>query len=147
MQNKLNKRGLAEVVQVLVITALSILAITTISSYVFKLTSGFESQLSPAVDCLTMKSAVIKACVNKNNQIESFVTVLEEKTTLNLNYKDNIFQCSTNADICSTCKLNSGSTQIIYLSSESQVNAGEELVYQFNSCLAQKVKITACEEP
>lgn len=146
MFNKLNKKGLAEIVQVLMITLLSIVAIATISSYILGLSNGLESKLSPVVDCLTMQSKIQNACVNSEGKIEVLVNSAEEKVNLKLAVKNNIFECSTNQDTCSTCKLSEGSKEI-FLNPLSQINSGDKLNYQINGCQGQEKTIIACVEP
>ncbi len=141
----MNKKGVSEVVQVVLIMALSILAIATVSKYVLTLSGNLESQLSPTVDCLTMKSKVVSACYNQNNKIElKVVTKDEENPSLKISTGEDVFIC--NANSCSTCQLSEG-TKTIYLNpSNSPINL-EGLTYQFGSCSSQTIGVTACVTP
>lgn len=147
MFNKLNKKGLAEIVQVLMITLLSIVAIATISIYILGLSNGLESKLSPAVDCLTIQSDISRACVNANGEIiKVLVNSVEPEVSIKIGINDNLFECSTDSQKCSTCKLSEGSKEI-FLNPLSQINSGDKLNYQINGCQGQEKTITACVEP
>ncbi|MGV8142905.1 MAG: hypothetical protein ACP5NS_04730 [Candidatus Pacearchaeota archaeon] len=140
----LNNKGVAEVVQILLITVLSIVAIATVSSYVIKLSS--LEQLSPAVDCLTMQSDIPRACVDSSGTVKLLVNSVESDLDLKLGLKDRLFECSTNSEKCSTCTLEEGSKEI-FLSGITGVQQGDTINYQFNGCLAQEKQIIACVEP
>ena len=100
----INKKGLSDTVQIVMISALSILAIMTVAKYVISLSDELDSQLSPAVDCLTMKSKVISACLNNQNQIELDVNLFDtEDPTLKIVTGEEVFSCNTQT--CSTCQL------------------------------------------
>lgn len=140
--HNLNRRGVAEIVQVLLITVLSILAIATVSKYVLSATDILENQLSPAVDCLTMKSKVISACQNSNNQIEVNVELASnENSNLKISTNSEVFSC--NGQSCSTCSLKEG-RQIIYINSQTTT---PEISYQFSNCPAQQIRTTVCATP
>ena len=101
MYSKLSKKGLAEIVQVLVMTALSIIAIATVSSYVIKISS--LEQLSPAVDCLTMQNSVSRVCIAKDGNLRVLVNSFDDTTKIKLETNNNIFECGVNSETCGTC--------------------------------------------
>ncbi len=143
----MNKKGVSEVVQVVLIMALSILAIATVSKYVLTLSGNLESQLSPTVDCLTMKSKVLGACYNLGNQIEVRVNLNDaENPSLKISTGSEVFGCNTNS--CSTCQLKEG-TKTIYLNSQNSANENpvSQLSYQFGSCSSQTISVTTCVMP
>mgnify|MGYP001559971945 CR=1 FL=1 len=142
----LNNKGVAEVVQVLIITALSIVAIATVSSYFLSFSSSLEGKLSPAVDCLTDKSDILRVCVNPEGQVEALVNSVEEEIDIKINVNNQLFKCSTDADKCSTCLLTQGS-KIIFISPTTAVSVGEEIRYSINGCPAESKTITVCVVP
>ncbi len=139
----MNKKGVSEVVQVVLIMALSIMAITMVSKYVLILSGNLENQLSPIPDCLTTESEVLSACYNSvSQQIEVMVkTDGEENPYLKLSTGKQVFDCNTNS--CSTCQLTEG-TKTIYLNPS---NIPTDLTYQFDSCPSQTIPLTTCATP
>jgi hypothetical protein len=141
MQN-LNKKGLSEIVQTVMIVALSIMAIATVSKYVLSLTSELDNQLSPAVDCLSTKSRITSYCLNSNNQIELNINSFDkENPSLKISTGKEVFICNNN--LCSTCKLSEGTSKI-YINLQ---NPATEISYQFDSCQLQTLSLKACATP
>ena len=142
----MNNKGLAEIVQVLFITALSIVAIATVSSYIIGLSDNVGSKLSPAVDCLTIKSDIIRACINSKGETKLLVNSVEQNTDIKIGLNNEIFECSTDSEKCNTCILKEGSKEI-FLSPSNLANVGDKINYQINGCSVQEKVVRACVEP
>ena len=145
MYYKLNKKGVSEVVQVLIITVLSIVAISIVSSYVISISNNVGNQLSPAVDCLTVKTKIDSACIGSDGQVRALVNIgLDEHPSIKFSIENKIFQCSSSSDECSSCKLNQGK-QEIYL--PIQTTQATDLIYQVNNCASQNIQLKVCAGP
>lgn len=148
MQNKLNKKGVAEVVQVLLIMVLSIFAIIAVSSYILNLSDSLESKLSHVADCLMQKSTATKACYNQNSKlIELKLNIIDPgKLILKIGIGEDVFNCGTDISTCSTCNLREGN-QKIYLPINQEFSENQKILYQFNTCSSNELKVKACAEP
>ena len=141
----LNKKGMAEIVQIILIIALSIIAITSVWSYVSDLSNTLESQLSPIVDCVQLQTKIDSACISSENKIEVKISkALTDKITKITLAGDNNFKSSC-GESCESCYLPESGTKKIFLEN-SNLQEGSKIYLTIDSCqspLSEKT-ITAC---
>ena len=82
MQNM--KRGFSSIVQVTLLTALSVISLFLIWGYVRDLSTDLDT-LSPTVDCLIQDSKILNACINSQGIVE---------TNLNVALGEKVFETS-----------------------------------------------------
>ncbi len=140
MQN-LNKRGFSPVIQITILSALSIISLLLIWGYVSDLSSTINRQLSPAVDCISQKSKIKSACLNEENKIElnTDFFVDEKINFLNLKLEDENFVCGSS---CESCKLDIVEKNKIYLST---IKENPKTIFaSINGCMFEEIQITRC---
>ncbi len=143
MQN-LNKRGMSSILQVSLLIVLSVVSLSLVWGYVRDLSSDFESQLSPTVDCIAQKSKVTGACLNSEGKIQLSLDlgIGEKINYLDINYLGESFSCSQN---CASCNLKEEQGKnIIYFSPEVQVNLQDKVATAINKCLPEVLTINSC---
>lgn len=143
MQN-LNKNGMISIIQISFLTMLSVIALSLIWGYVSDLSSDFENQLSPAVDCIAQKSKISNTCVNNEGKIELNLNigVGEEINYLSANYLGESFICG---QTCSSCNIKEEQgKKTIYLDSQVQVNVGDKIAVTINKCNPEVLVINNC---
>ena len=141
MQN-LSKKGFSSIIQVSIISALSINAIFMIFAYIKDLSKGLENQLSPTVDCINQQSKITSACLNSDGKVELSVnTALGEKINyLNINIDRESFLCDK---YCKSCTiLESENKNKVYISPES--TNPQSLIASINNCNPQQFQIRPC---
>lgn len=140
----LNKKGFSSVLQITLLTFLSVLALSLVWGYVSDLSNNFENQLSPAVDCISQKSKINGACLNSDGKIElSLDTGLGEKISyLDINFKGESFACG---QMCGSCNLlDENGKKTIYLSPQSPVSLQDQIATAINKCLPELFSISSC---
>lgn len=138
----INRSGFSPVIQMTILSTLSIISLLLIWGYVVDLSTGLDEQLSPVVDCINQQSEVTSACINTDGKIELTVnTALEEKINkLNINIGQESFSCDK---LCQSCTiLQKEGSQTIYLGAESPSPAN--LVASINGCTPQQFEIKKC---
>ncbi len=129
----LNKKGMAEIVQIMSIIVLSIVAIGTVWGYVSDLGNTLNNQLSPVVDCLSQTSGVISACKNTQGIIEARVNLVSADSInlVQFSLGQETFTCGTLS--CNTCNLKEG-VQVVYFTPNNPSQENTNLLVRFNGC-------------
>lgn len=143
MQN-LNKKGMSSIIQVSFLITLSIVALSLVWGYVSDLSSDFENQLSPTVDCISQDSKITSACVNNEGKVQLNVDVgLEEDIyNLDINYLGESFSCD---QTCGSCNLkDEQGRKTVYLETINPVNSQDKIAIAINKCLPEVLTITSC---
>ena len=143
MSHLINKKGFSDLIQIVLLVALSIIAIVAIGSYVIDLAK--IEKLSPAVDCLTQKIKIANACINEQGQIELRVSpdIGQKVLSARFSVGNKLFACGENS--CSTCSFIEQSQQTIFLEPAQQIPDNTELIASFNGCsVTQKIIISQC---
>src|SRR3989338_9280898 len=71
MANKINKRGLSDVITNVLIILLVIIAVGIVAAFVFPLLRGSVNQAGEAQQCLGVDLSATK-CINYNNTVSNF---------------------------------------------------------------------------
>ena len=140
----MNKSGLAPILQVTIISALSIISLMLVWGYVKDLSADFENQLSPAVDCITQRSGAESACVNQNGKIELTLDVAlgESIFDLDANFKGESFSCGNSCGSCTI--LDSQGKKTVYLNNQFPAASQDSLGVAINRCLPEVLAISQC---
>lgn len=141
MQN-LGRKGFSPIIQITILSALSVISLMLIWGYVADLSTGLGEQLSPAVDCINQQSRVVSACLNEGGKVEvTLNTALGEKIkNLNLNVGQESFYCDNSCQSCTV--LESEGRQTVYLSAN---NANPNtLIASINRCTQEQFEIRPC---
>lgn len=142
----MNRKAMAEVVQIAMITMMSILAIVSVVRYVSSINTGLN-QLSPAVDCITQKSDVVSACYTEENTVHLLVNRFSgEEINLKITLGNEEYRCGTDPSLCTTCTIPEG-TNKIYVPSSSLTQTLSTITVQLNACTPQEVLLRACASP
>lgn len=140
----LNKKGLSSIVQVSLLTMLSVMAISMVWGYVSDLSSDFENQLSPAVDCISQESSIASACLNSQGKIELSIDVgIEERiSSLDISYSEESFSCG---QTCGSCSLvDEQGMKKVYVDTQENVNLQDSITASINKCLPETLTISSC---
>lgn len=140
----LNKKGMSSIIQVSFLITLSIVSLSLIWGYVSDLSSDFENQLSPTVDCISQKSKITSACVNNEGKIQLSLDVgLEENIyNLDVNYLGESFSCD---QTCGSCNLKEEQgRKTVYLETLNSVNVNDKIGVAINKCLPEVLTINSC---
>lgn len=140
----LNKKGMSSVVQISLLTMLSVMAISMVWGYVSDLSNSLENQLSPSVDCISQKSDVANACVNSDGKVELSIDVgIEEKVSnLNINYFGESFSCG---QTCGSCNIiDEQGRKKVYIDTQEDVNVQDDITASINGCLPETLTISQC---
>ncbi len=142
----LNRKGVSEIVQIASIIALSIIALTSVWSYVSDLSNNFENQLSPIVDCVQLQTRISNACINSEGKIEVIIDKPEadniDKIILT---GQNNFKTSCGGE-CSTCIFQDSGTKTIFLEN-SNLQAGNKIYLTNEICpsIISEATILSCQ--
>ena len=142
MQNM--KRGFSSIVQLTLLTALSVISLFLIWGYVRDLSTDLDT-LSPTVDCLIQDSKILNACINSQGIVETNLNVAlgEKVSELKLIFKDQIFICGGNQ--CTSCTLlDIEGKKIIYFNPQSQATNQDKLFVSINGCSAEELTLNLC---
>ncbi|MEK6915825.1 MAG: hypothetical protein AABW89_04770 [Nanoarchaeota archaeon] len=137
-------KGLASIVQIVIISALSVSSLLLILGYVKDISGDLDKQLSPVVDCINQKSRMVDACINKEDKIEArFNTALnEEITKIDLSVNGKSFSCGKS--ICESCTLSDlKSSDKIYINPEKIVS-GDKMSASINDCNYEEIVLKPC---
>lgn len=140
----LNKKGFSSILQVTLLAALSVLALSLIWGYISDLSNDFENQLSPTVDCISQKSKITSACINSEGKIELDLDLgLGERISyLDINFKGESFACG---QICGSCNLvDEQGKKTVYLSPQNPVVVEDKISTSINKCLVELSTISSC---
>ncbi|MEK6894504.1 MAG: hypothetical protein AABX10_03505 [Nanoarchaeota archaeon] len=140
----LSKKGMSSIIQVTLLMALSVMAISLVWGYVSDLSNSLENQLSPAVDCISQKSKAISACVNSDGKVELSIDVgIEEKISyLDINYIGESFSCG---QTCGSCNIiDEQSRKKVYINTQEVVNLQDSISASINKCLPETLVISRC---
>jgi len=139
----LNKKGFSSILQVIILSALSIISLSLIWGYVSDLSNSLGNQLSPAVDCINQQSQVISACINSQGKIQLDIQeALEEKiSNLNVNVGGESFSCDSSCQSCSILS-SENSRKTIYLSTQNP--NPPSLIASINGCAVEQITISQC---
>ena len=140
MQN-MNRKGLSEIIQISLITLLSIAALAFVWSYVTDISTDLEKQLSPTVDCITMQSKIESACVDANGKVLVKLDVKEKINVAEFRINSESFYCGQNA--CSSCSISEEDKQTIYLE-PAQASSQDRVVTSLNGCTPESFVINPC---
>ncbi|MBM3231994.1 hypothetical protein FJZ21_01290 [Candidatus Pacearchaeota archaeon] len=139
----LNKKGMSSVVQISLLTILSVTAISMVWGYVSDFSNSLN-QLSPAVDCISQKSKLTSACVNSEGKVKLNIDVgLEEYIyNLNINYLEESFFCGQTCGSCSV--IDEQGRKVIYINTQENVNLQDTITVSINKCLEETATISQC---
>lgn len=140
----LSKKGMSTIIQVSFLTMLSVIALTMIWGYVSDLSSDFENQLSPTIDCISQESKIFNACVNNDGKIQLNLNIgIEEDINyIDINYLGESFICG---QTCGSCNLKEEQgKKTIYLDAQVQVNVGDKIAVAINRCNPELLEINHC---
>lgn len=142
----INKKGMAEIIQVSSILLLSILAIGLVWGYVADLGSTVDQQLSPTVDCITQQSTLISACINAQNQVQARIQIASGESIQSALFQLGQESFTCNPNTCTTCTLpQTEGTHTIYLEPQQPITAGAQLTTYLNTCpQPSTVSLTTC---
>ena len=143
--SSLNKKGMAEIVQIMSLIVLSIIAISLVWSYVADIGNLLGKQLSPVVDCLSQTSRIVSACKNPEGKIE---------VTLNNALTDDIAKINIIGDngykavcglSCGTCILQQSGEKTVFLDN-SDLQEGNKIFLTVDKCQSplSELTITQC---
>lgn len=139
------RKGFSSIVQVTLLTALSVISLFLIWGYVRDLSTDLDRTLSPTVDCLIQDSRVLNACINSQGSIETNLNIAlgEKVSELKLIFKDETFICGSNQ--CTSCTLsNIEGKKRIYFDPQSQATNQDKLFVTINGCSAQELTLNSC---
>jgi hypothetical protein len=140
----INKKGFSSILQITIISALTIVCLFLIWGYVKDLTDEFSNQLSPAVDCISQRSEVSRACINGQGIVEvSLNTAVGENTkNLYINLEGESFTCSESCSSCTILESKNQGKKTIYLNQENKKS--KNLITSINGCTPQQIQIESC---
>lgn len=141
MQNM--RKGLASIVQIVILTALSFTSLILILSYVKGLSNDLNEQLSPVVDCINQKSQISNVCLNDKGILEAKINVAlgEEVGELKFLINDESFSCNNQ---CGSCKvIDKEGSKTIYLS-PTKISEGDDIIFAVNNCNPDQLKVSKC---
>lgn len=141
---KINKKGMSSIIQVSILAALSILALSMVWGYVSDLSNGLGSRLSPAVDCI-QQLPIINACINTEGKIEVNLEVAlgDSINKIDLSLNQESFSCGDSS--CQSCII--GGTEnrkTIYLNPTIPAQVSHELAVSINSCSPELIPLKTC---
>lgn len=148
MSNRINKKGLSQIVATFVILLLAIAAIGVISITLTNISK--KAMLSPQLSCFELKTkqplTIERACYNQqthdteitlNRKIDSNIDAIE----LILKTENSISKWQI-GNLCTTSIiLNKGETKIYYINSEENP---KEISINIDKCILQTEKIISC---
>jgi hypothetical protein len=137
------RKGLASIVQIVILTALSFTSLILILSYVKGLSNDLNEQLSPVVDCINQRSKISNVCLNDNGKLEAKLNVaLDEKVSeLKFSINDESFSCNNQ---CGSCKvIDKEGSKTVYLI-PTKVSEGDDIIFAINNCNPEQIKISKC---
>lgn len=145
IKNQINKRGLSEIVTVVLILTLTILAVTILASVVIKIAKA--PKLSPEYNCLDVKIknlvTIESSCYNQNTQD---IQVSLKRNLQNLEIKNIGFIINNQeyicGNFCGNCNIvSNGNSETYYI---FQSERPEDIKIKINNCLISTKKITTC---
>lgn len=142
--HNLKRKGLSSLIQVMLLSVLSIMAISVVWGYVSDLSNNLENQLSPAVDCIAQQSQIRSACLNTEGkiQLDLEIGLGEEISYLDVNFLGESFACG---QMCSSCNLvEEQGRKTVYLDPQSPVSTSDRIAAAINRCLPEILDISSC---
>jgi len=148
---KLNKKGLAGAVAVVMLMMIGITAISIVAMYYNKILENSGSQLAPAFSCLEMQTSetikIKNACYNpQTNQTE--IKIERSIKEFQIPYLDFLISSDDEESSwscgpsCGNCVLpKTGQTKTLFFKTEKQQT---EVTARISSCVLDKRKINLC---
>ncbi|MEK6908603.1 MAG: hypothetical protein AABX23_00950 [Nanoarchaeota archaeon] len=140
----INKRGFSSIIQVTILSALSVVSLFLIWAYLADLSSDLENKLSPTVECISQKSKVLNACVNQDGKIEVNLDIGldEEINYIDLNFEGQSFSCGQSCGSCTL--LDQEGKKKIYLQARGRVEDQSQLAVAINRCIPEIFTVNLC---
>ncbi len=142
--HNLNKKGMSSIIQITLLMALGVMAISLVWGYVIDLSGDLGKQLSPTVDCIAQSSNAVSACVTQDGQIELNIEegLGEEINYASINFKGESFVCGNTCSSCIVSDISGRKT--IYLDPTTEVFNQDALTVGINGCLAKSLIVNPC---
>lgn len=141
----LNKKGMSSIIQISLLTMLSVMAISMVLGYVLELSDGLGSRLSPTVDCIQQESEITNACINAEGKVEINLEVALDESINKVNLLLNQESFSCGGDSCQSCIISENENRkTIYINPTNLAQSSDQLIVSINGCQAQPKQLGNC---